>query len=155
MSEVIDAEIKDEGSTSEQVLLDFLAKHDASCPACGYNLRMLNKPVCPECGLPIKLTVGSDSPFKRAWAIALCLSAMIAGIGVVFALLGFVAGEPPPGGMMTLFWFYVPMLWIPAPLILFGLRSRFCRMQTSLQYLVVGLIAVLLVIIGVTMLMSL
>jgi hypothetical protein len=30
---------------------EYLARHDVPCPSCGYNLRGLEKPVCPECGL--------------------------------------------------------------------------------------------------------
>jgi hypothetical protein len=28
----------------------FLAEHDVPCPRCGYNLRGLGEPLCPECG---------------------------------------------------------------------------------------------------------
>ena len=83
-----------ERKSDEQALLEFLADRDMPCPACGYNLRMLNKPTCPECGLPIKLTVGSQVAFRRTWAIALCLSGMIAGVGMVFILVTIASGKP-------------------------------------------------------------
>ncbi len=39
-------------------LLRFLQGRDHACPRCDYNLRNLTRPVCPECGEELKLTVG-------------------------------------------------------------------------------------------------
>ncbi len=39
-------------------LLRFLQGRDHACPKCSYNLRNLTRPVCPECGEELKLTVG-------------------------------------------------------------------------------------------------
>ncbi len=46
--------VKDE----TELLLRFVAHRDHACPKCGYNLRNLTQPVCPECGEELKLTVG-------------------------------------------------------------------------------------------------
>lgn len=35
-------------------LRQFLAEHDLQCPGCGYSLRGLETPRCPECGLGIR-----------------------------------------------------------------------------------------------------
>ena len=43
---------------AESMLLEFVQGRDAECPGCGYNLRNLTKPVCPECREQLKLTVG-------------------------------------------------------------------------------------------------
>ncbi len=42
----------------DTMLLDFLREHDANCPVCGYNLRALTRPICPECNQELVLTVG-------------------------------------------------------------------------------------------------
>ncbi len=44
--------------TDESMLLDFLRGRDAPCPLCGYNLRDLTQPVCPECRQDLMLAVG-------------------------------------------------------------------------------------------------
>ena len=31
----------------------YLADRDVPCPGCGYNLRGVAEPVCPECGIPL------------------------------------------------------------------------------------------------------
>ena len=124
-----------------------------ACPACGYNLRMLSKPVCPECGLPLKLTVGSDEPYKRAWAIALTANAMVAGIGAIFLLIALGGGYPPePGEDLAFIWFYGPMLWIPAPVILLRLRKKFCGINPRAQNVVAGLSILWFVLIGLLLL---
>ena len=124
----------------DAALLDFVATRDMACPACGYNLRMLNTPSCPECGLPLKLTVGSDEPFKRAWAIALCLNAMIAGVGLFFILISVASGDSPLYyEHYAWLWFLGPIIWMPLPIILFFLRRRFCRLAPGTQYLAIAI----------------
>ena len=39
-------------------LLRFLQGRDHACPKCSYNLRNLTRPICPECGEALALTVG-------------------------------------------------------------------------------------------------
>jgi len=148
MSETIEDDVPTAAERDEQALLDFLSSRDAPCPACGYNLRMLHKPVCPECGLPITLTVGSGIAFRRAWAIALCLSAMLAGIGLVFILLTIASGEPPLYQFWDYIWYIGPMTWIPAPIALFFLRRPFCRMRSGYQYAVIAIALVCMLVFG-------
>ena len=140
--------------TDHEMLRSFLVDRDAQCPACGYNLRMLNKPVCPECGLSLKLTVGSDTPYKRAWAITLCLNAMVAGAGLFFLLLTIVAGGPPSNDFMEYLWYFGPMAWIPVPLILFGVRKWFCRSSTTVQYIMLALSLCWLCLLGAALLLT-
>lgn len=118
-------------------LLGFVASRDVPCPACGYNLRMLSKPICPECGLALKLTVGSDEPFRRAWALALGVNAMIAGIGLFFLLISAATGDVPMYERNAWLWFGGPILWIPLPFVIYFLRRRFCRLASALQYSVI------------------
>lgn len=41
----------------DEVVRSFLATRDVDCPGCGYNLRGVEQPVCPECGRGIELSV--------------------------------------------------------------------------------------------------
>ena len=41
-----------------ELLLQFLEGRRVPCPRCGYDLRDLTRPVCPECGEELTLTVG-------------------------------------------------------------------------------------------------
>lgn len=100
---------------------------------------MLSKPLCPECGLPLKLTVGSDTPYKRAWAITLILNAMVAGAGLFFLLITTVEGGPPIYELFGYLWYYGAMVWIPTPLIILSLRKWFCRQRAMVQYAIIGL----------------
>ncbi len=49
----------------------YLARHDADCPRCAYNLRGLNEPRCPECGSPIDpewlFDAAPPAGFYRLW----------------------------------------------------------------------------------------
>ena len=50
---------KDEpAGESGELLLQFLEGRSLPCPRCGYDLRDLTRPVCPECGEELALTVG-------------------------------------------------------------------------------------------------
>jgi len=74
------------GHVAEADLLrEFLAGRDVSCPACGYNLRDLVGDVCPECGDRIKLSVRLTEP-RQASLIA-GLIALSAGAGMNVLLL--------------------------------------------------------------------
>ncbi|MCC6950237.1 MAG: hypothetical protein IT433_02200 [Phycisphaerales bacterium] len=41
----------------DPLLAAFLAQYDVSCPNCDYNLRGLDKPRCPECGVALTVAV--------------------------------------------------------------------------------------------------
>jgi len=57
--------------TSEQhLLLSYLRDRDVPCPACGYNLRDLTAPICPECRQDLTLSVGLRKP-EFLWFIVL------------------------------------------------------------------------------------
>ncbi len=43
---------------------------------CGYNLRGVALPICPECECPIELGVASSNTFLGAWLLALLAFAM-------------------------------------------------------------------------------
>lgn len=87
-------------SSDDERLLEFLRDRDAACPRCGYNLRGLSEPRCPECAERLELRVGLSTP-RFGWLVA----AMTPGLfsGVCAALLAFplwrsagVSGPPTP-----------------------------------------------------------
>ncbi len=65
-----------------QALLGFVAERDVDCPACGYNLRQLQRPVCPECGNGLRLSVGLSERRIGAWVAALVAASLAATLGL-------------------------------------------------------------------------
>jgi len=61
------------------MLLEFLRDHDAPCPVCGYNLRALTRPVCPECRQELELTVGAKR-MRLGWWIMAMVPGFFSGI---------------------------------------------------------------------------
>lgn len=41
--------------THGERLAAYLSAHNAACPGCGYELRLISRPICPECGREIIL----------------------------------------------------------------------------------------------------
>ena len=62
-----------------QHLIDFVHDRDVPCPSCGYALRNLQSPVCPECGEELTLRVGLEHA-----RIRLLLLALLPGSGGLF-----------------------------------------------------------------------
>lgn len=72
------------------MLLEFLSEYDAPCPVCEYNLRALTKPICPECGHDLVLTVGT-SRVRLGWLLAAVAPGFFSGISAFFMLIPIVA----------------------------------------------------------------
>lgn len=91
-----------DASRADELLLEFLREHDAPCPVCGYNLRALTRPVCPECGQTLSLAVGAPN-LRLGWLMAAVAPGFFSGIAAVFVLipiigrLGFGDGKMSPG----------------------------------------------------------
>jgi hypothetical protein len=68
------------------MLLDFLREHDAACPVCGYNVRALTRPVCPECKQQLTLTVGAER-LHMGWLFAAVAPGFFSGIAAMFVLI--------------------------------------------------------------------
>lgn len=127
----------DDGTTH---LLAFVRGREVACPACAYSLRDLARPVCPECGLALKLRVGLLEPRTGAWAAALVGAAL--GVGFHGLLLAWVV-------TMTLFGRGGPRLDETLPLIggavvsggtlgvLLWRRAWFLRLPSAARKLVV------------------
>jgi hypothetical protein len=102
------------GPDGESLLLTYLRGRDVACPVCGYNLRDLTRPVCPECAEPLSLTVRAAE--RPIWPFIL---AMTPGL---FSCVSFV--------LFTVFLCYLvpraglpPRWWWPFALEAFGVAS--------------------------------
>ncbi len=68
------------------MLLDFLRDHDAPCPVCGYNVRALTRPICPECAQELVLTVGA-ARLRLGWLLTAVAPGFFSGIAAIFVLV--------------------------------------------------------------------
>lgn len=73
-------------SANETLLLEFLRSNDAGCPVCGYNLRALTRPTCPECKQQLALTVGVPR-LRLAWLFASLAPGFFSGIAAFFLMI--------------------------------------------------------------------
>ncbi len=71
------------------LLREFLSQRDAPCPGCGYNLRGLREPRCPECNQHLRVSVALVEPSLGLWLVAV-LGLGAVGAGALFMLLGVV-----------------------------------------------------------------
>jgi hypothetical protein len=76
-------------SRAKEMLLEFLRDHDAACPVCGYNVRALTRPVCPECRQELSLTVGATR-LRLGWLFAAVAPGFFSGIAAIFVLVPIV-----------------------------------------------------------------
>lgn len=87
-------------------LLDFVRDRDAACPICGYNLRALTQPVCPECRQPLSLTVGAPH-LRFGWFVITIIPGIFSGMAATLLLIPFIGmtvtgNGPPPWPMLVL-----------------------------------------------------
>lgn len=78
-----------EQTSAQDLLLEFLRGNDAPCPVCRYNLRALSRPVCPECGQELVLTVGATH-LHLGWLLAALAPGFFSGIAAAFVLIAIV-----------------------------------------------------------------
>ena len=85
---------------AEELLLEFLREHESPCPVCGYNLKALTRPICPECGEALVLAVGG-ARLRFGWLFAAVAPGFFSGIAAAFVLVPIVIvttignGRPP------------------------------------------------------------
>ena len=79
-------------------LLSWVAARDAPCPVCGYNVRGVPEPRCPECAAPLRLHVWSENAGIGPWLLAIVSFSLAAGFdGVVtMMLVSLCVIDPPP-----------------------------------------------------------
>ncbi len=134
------------------MLRQFLAGRDEACPVCEYNLRDLQMPRCPECGLELELRLALSEPKQGAFVAGLIVIA--GGLGFNFILLVYF-------GVFSMIRNFFPNLWefwpvVPGTLVgvtMLGLwirgRGRLRRMSTLTRWsLVLGAALMTLVWVG-------
>ncbi len=100
-----------ESDSEAGALKVYLADRDVSCPGCGYNLRGLPEPVCPECRQELRINVGLSE--SRMAELVTCAAFLFAGTGAGAAVLVTIAaiiathGDGPSGREAVVF------IWLP------------------------------------------
>jgi hypothetical protein len=69
-------------SEDDERLLAHVRGRDVPCPQCGYSLRDLVDPRCPECGERLELRVGVVTP-RFGWLVAAMAPGMFSGVCAV------------------------------------------------------------------------
>ena len=124
-------------------LLAYARDHDLACPACGYNLRMLSAPRCPECGRALRLGVSLASPPLAGWLAVAIPVLLSAGVGVVIGLL--YAARGSPGRRYQMFMLAATYFWlmIPAAVLVVVFRRALMRapagVKATLSAVAIGL----------------
>jgi len=67
-------------------VIAFLRGRSAPCPRCGYDLRDLQRPLCPECGEPLVLKVGSPRA-RFGWLVIAMAPGCFSGVAAMFFLI--------------------------------------------------------------------
>lgn len=75
---------------NQELLLEFLRENDAACPVCGYNIRALTRPVCPECRQELSLSVGATR-VRFGLLLAALVPGFFCGIAACFVAIPTVA----------------------------------------------------------------
>lgn len=116
------------------MLIEWLRQRDATCPLCGYNLRALPTPRCPECGQSLRLSVALAEPYLKAWITLLVFSCFGAGLGILFLIdlikNGYAYESAVERIASAVFIFSTP--W---PLIVVRTRRKFLKLSRGAQWL--------------------
>ena len=85
----------------EAEVIAFLKERSYPCPRCGYDLRNIQMAVCPECGDPLILKIGSPRA-RFGWLIIAMAPGCFSGVAAIFLLVPIVGslwhGIPPGRG---------------------------------------------------------
>jgi hypothetical protein len=121
-------------SRAQEMLLDFLREHDAACSVCGYNLRALTRPVCPECRQDLTLTVGA-ARVRFGWLLVALAPGFFSGIAACFVAIPTVGAFIEDGVFFRPFVGAVLFGWCSGALsILLAVnRTRFIARSRSRQ----------------------
>lgn len=94
-----------------EMLLAFVRARDVACPLCGYNLRDLTRPTCPECRQALRLCVGAQKAPVGALLLAVApgffsgIAACLLAIPIVVSPLAGGGPAPPPFYLIDAFGF--------------------------------------------------
>ena len=120
---------------SDSLLLEFVRDRDAPCPMCGYNLRNLPTPTCPECRELLSLTVGVRKP-RFGWFVVAITPGFFSGICAVLMLVPLVVQLYSPSGPAPWpIWAADAFGWLSclAALVLVKYRYGFLRLPQAVQ----------------------
>ena len=115
-----------------RLLLSFVRDRDVLCPLCGYNLRNLTRPQCPECREELALAV-SVRNLRFGWLLATITPGIFSGIAAALLLIPMVVetvrgrGSPP--------WFIVgfdAFGWLSGIFVLLLIKYRFAFLAQRL-----------------------
>lgn len=77
--------------STDDRLIAHLATSDPPCPVCGFNLRNITKPRCPECGAILELAVAAPNKKLAPFTFAVVSLGMGLGFDGVVLFMGGVA----------------------------------------------------------------
>lgn len=135
----------------------FLADRDVPCPACGYNIRQLQKDTCPECGRPLRLTIGIVG-LSNIWIATLLGAIVPAACGLPFHILllfafsqGLALGDitSDPTGIVFLLLIVYTLCCVPISITLLAARRNFIRLGFKVQRTVASSLIAAAIIAGV------
>lgn len=70
----------------EAEVVAFLVGRSAPCPRCGYDLRDIERAVCPECGEPLVLKIGSPR-VRFGWLVLAMAPGCFSGVAALFVMI--------------------------------------------------------------------
>lgn len=108
---------------AQDLLLDYLGDHDAACPVCGYNVRALTRPVCPECKQELTLAVGAPN-LRMAWYLAALAPCFFSTIAATFVLALIIAHLIAIGSTWAVIVMFDSFGWCSAAFAIFLARRR-------------------------------
>ena len=129
----------------DESLVQFLATHDAPCPKCGYTLRSVESPTCPECGLQLEVALLPNRQSATPWCALLVAVSLLSGVGfrrwVGEAFHGLPSLGAPSLGIAW-YWYVLQYAILASPLFLIAVllgRHWLMRRRTSVQWGLGGL----------------
>jgi hypothetical protein len=119
----------------DKLLLEYVRDRDAPCPLCGYNLRDLSTPTCPECREELSLTVGSRKP-RFGWLLVTVTPGIFSGISAALLLIPLIISTFSRNGPVQWpLWSVDAFGWLSglAALVLVRYRYAFLRQPQAAQ----------------------
>ncbi|MCZ6834147.1 MAG: hypothetical protein O7G85_00080 [Planctomycetota bacterium] len=119
------------------LLLEFVHDRDVQCPKCGYNIRNLTNPICPECQEDLELTVGLVK-VRFEWLIVTLIPSAFSGICALILLVPILVALKTNAGLIPTGVIVLDSFgWLSGGIGigLFLKRRQFMRLDSSNQFL--------------------
>lgn len=126
---------------NDPLLTAYLARDEAHCPICRYNLHGLRGNICPECGHAFRLGLASVYPAFGSFLVAVIPLAMLAGIAALLGVICVIQGPPP----FPEYWGIHAMIvggfvGLLAVVIGYAKRTHFLRLKREYRLLIAWLL---------------